>query len=96
MKDDLFKPYIKPNNDPIYVNRQSNHPPKVLENIPIGINTGISDISSNEEIFNEAAIVYQESLDKSGFKYKMKYNPTPENHENSRKSKNRNEENIVV
>ena len=32
--NNLYKPYRKPNNKPIYINKQSNHPPKVLKQIP--------------------------------------------------------------
>ena len=34
----IYKPYRKPGDKPQYVNAWSNHPPRVLENIPIGIN----------------------------------------------------------
>ena len=29
-----FKSYRKPNNDPIYVHKDSNHPPQVLKELP--------------------------------------------------------------
>ena len=33
----LFKPYRKPGDKPLYVSAQSNHPPQILKNIPLGI-----------------------------------------------------------
>ena len=56
----------------------SNHPPNIINNIPESINTRISLISANEEIFNQSAPVYQEALEKSGYSYKLKYNPKPQ------------------
>ena len=70
------KPYMKPNNTPQYVHKESNHPPNIIKNIPEGINKRLSTISSNEDIFNQAAPTYQEALGKSGYAYKLKYNPT--------------------
>ena len=69
----IYKPYIKPNNKIQYVNAKSNHPPAVLKNIPLGVNKRLSEISSNEDIFNKAAPVYQKALDDSGYKHQLHY-----------------------
>ena len=37
-----FAPYRKPNNQPLYVDSRSNHPPSILKQIPITINKRIS------------------------------------------------------
>ena len=68
-----YGPYLKPNDHPVYVHAGSNHPPKVLENIPKGINRRLSRISATKEIFEAAAPVYQAALEKSGYKYKLSY-----------------------
>ena len=47
-------PYMKPNSTLQYVNTKSNHPPTVLKSISVGINKRLSEISSNEEVFNKA------------------------------------------
>ena len=73
----IFKPYMKENDIPIYVNKASNHPPNVLENIPLGINRRLSRISTNGEIFNNAAPPYQEALEKSGHNHQLKFEPPP-------------------
>ena len=52
------RPYVKPNNTPLYVHTKSNHPPHVLKQIPISISKRISNISSNEDIFKKAAPYY--------------------------------------
>ena len=71
----IYKPYMKENDMPVYVNKQSNHPPKVLKNIPLGINERLSRISANEEEFRKAAPPYQEALRKSGFNHQLEFKP---------------------
>ena len=41
LKNQIFKPYIKPGDKPVYVNSQSNHPPSIIKNIPISINKNL-------------------------------------------------------
>ena len=62
---EIYKPFIKPGDKPIYVHSKSNHPPSILRNIPLAINNRLSKISANEEIFNRAAPVYQAELNKN-------------------------------
>ena len=66
---------MKPNSTPIYVNRKSNHPRSVLENIPKSVNLRLIKISSSKEIFDSACPPYQEALNKSGYNYKLTFNP---------------------
>ena len=66
---------MKPNNEILYVNIGSNHPPNILENIPASVNKRLSMLSKTEEIFNNSAVPYQEALKKSGYSYKLKFNP---------------------
>ena len=51
-----FKPYMKPNNTILYVNRLSNHPPAILRNIPENVNRRLSSLSCNEKVFKDAAV----------------------------------------
>ena len=67
-----YKPYMKPNNKLLYVHRLSNHPPALLKNIPGNINKRLTEISSNEQVFNEAIPPYQQALEKSGYDFKLK------------------------
>ena len=67
---------MKPNHTPTYVHRESNHPKSILQNIPLSINKRLSLISSNEEVFKSAIPPYQEALEKSGYDFKLKYEPT--------------------
>ena len=63
-----FKPYRKPNNDPIYVHKDSNHPPQVLKELPKTIGKRISTISSSREIFESSKIEYKNALKISGIR----------------------------
>ena len=45
-----IKTLYKPNDNPIDVDSGSKHPPKVLENIPKGINKRLTSISATKEI----------------------------------------------
>ena len=75
-ESESFKPFIKPNNVPQYVHRLSNHPPPVLKNIPVNVNKRLSSISSDEEMFKSAAPLYQEAINKSGYDYQLKFDPS--------------------
>ena len=71
----VYKPYRKPNNKPIYVNKQSNRSPNVLKQLPKSNAKGISDTSSRKDIFDKSISIYQDALDESGFKEELKYAP---------------------
>ena len=64
----LYKPYRKPNNKPIYINKQSNHLPNVIKQLPKSIAKRISDTPSNKYVFDKSISIYQVELPKSGFK----------------------------
>ena len=90
LEKEEYGPYLKPSDTPIYVSAGSNHPPKVLENIPKGVNKRLSTISSSQAIFEKAAPVYQNALEKAGYNYKLHYEHIdPETEGGSRKRKNR-------
>ena len=73
LKDGTYRPYRKPNDNPTYVHAQSNHPPLNLKAIPRNVNYRLSTLSSNKQIFDEEAPLYQRALDRSGYNYKLEY-----------------------
>ena len=73
LENDRFYPYIKPGDKPKYVNAKSNHPPAILKNIPLAVNRRLSNISSSREVFDNAAPLYQEELDRAGYSHKLEY-----------------------
>ncbi len=46
-----FKPYRKPNDDLLYINRHSNHPPSIIKQLPTSINKHISAFLTDEQLF---------------------------------------------
>ena len=59
------------------------NPANILKQLPISIETRLSNLSSNSEIFHEASKRYQNILNQSGYDYKLQYKPP--NNENEKK-----------
>ena len=81
----IYKPDMKPNDTPLYVHSQSNHPPGILRNIPQSVNRRLSSISANEEVFKQACPPYQEALEKSGYDFQLKFSPIDQPEQKSRR-----------
>ena len=54
LESGLFKPFMKPNDNPIYVHKKRNHPSAIIKNLPESVNRRLSSISANEGIFRDA------------------------------------------
>ena len=61
-----YYPFSKPNNEPVYINAKSNHPPTIIKHLPAAINRRISNLSCNEEEFHKASGPYNAALRASG------------------------------
>ena len=79
LTDSTYKPYHKPNDEICYIHKESNHPPSITKQLPISIETRLSKLSSNEKVFNESVPIYQEALDKSGYKDQLTFQKTSTN-----------------
>ena len=55
-----YKPYNKPDNNPL--------PPNIIKNLPGNISKGINTLSADEATFNKSKDLYNNALAKSGFK----------------------------
>ena len=66
----LFQPYRKPNDEPLYINSKSNHPPKQVH---AAINRRLSASSSIKETFDKAKPLYDKALRSSGFNANLHY-----------------------
>jgi hypothetical protein len=84
LSDGSYRPYRKPNNDPIYVNSHSNHPPSIIRQLPESINKRISQLSSDELSFNLSAPVYEAALQRSNYHTTLKYNSSTNSNTTSR------------
>ena len=89
--NNTYQPYRKPNSETVYINKQSNHPPNILKDLPKAINKQITDTSCNQDIYDTAKITYEEALHKSGFneELKCKNKDSEEQTRNEEKSKRR-------
>ena len=68
-----YKTYNKPNNVPLYVHKQSSHPPNVTKNIPLAVNQRISSNSSDSKLFDDTKGPFQEALKRSGYDHELKF-----------------------
>ena len=70
--NNTYQPYWKPNSETVYINKHSNHPSNILEELPEAINKRITDISCDQDIFDTAKATYEEVLRNSGFNQELK------------------------
>ena len=63
---DIYQPYKKPNDEPLYINKNSNHPSTVIKQIPKAISKQMSDISSSKEIYDQNISYYKDASKHSG------------------------------
>ena len=66
--DETYKPYKKPNDQLLYVNTSSNHPPQIIKQLPISISNRLSNNSSNKQVFDMSKNEYEKALRGSGYK----------------------------
>ena len=67
LNNGIYKPYKKPNDRLLYINKSSNHPPQIINQLPKIISDRLSRNSSNKEVFNTAKGEYEEALKRSGY-----------------------------
>ena len=88
-----YRPYTKPGNSHLYVHTESNHPPTITKRIPKSIEVRLSNISSNEAIFNKSKNQpMKKALWIAGLKTTLNYqpkNPTTQNATTSKTNKQR-------
>jgi hypothetical protein len=86
LTDGTYKPYRKPNNDPLYINRSSNHPPSILRQLPTSVNKRINKLSCDKTTFDAAAPLYNDALKRSNFHTNLTYEPNANNQTNNSNS----------
>ena len=59
-------------------------PPSILRSVPEAIKKRLSNISSDKNAFDSAVPPYQEAQQKSGYHFKLQYNPQPSKPKRSR------------
>ena len=72
-----YWPYRKPENQPLYINTKSNHPPPIKKQLPHMIASRISQNSSDINEFQKAKSIYEYALKKSGYDENLQYASKP-------------------
>ena len=63
LMEQTYQPYRKPNNEPVYIKIQSNHPPNIIADIPKAISKRLTNISCNKNVFDRNVGIYQTAFD---------------------------------
>ena len=71
-----FRPFRKENDYPVFINAQSNHPPKIIKQINPMINHRLSSHSSNENVFNKEKPIYVNALKNSNLPCDLQFTPS--------------------
>ena len=84
LNDGTYKPYRKPNDETIYIHSKSNHPKNIINQLPLSIESRLSKLSSNKNIFDESTKYYQENLTKCEYEHTITYQPNKIEHQAKR------------
>ena len=73
LNSESYQPYRKPNDEPLYIDRNLNHPPTILSRILQTINKRISMMSSNCELFSMTTPMYNAALENDCYAERVNY-----------------------
>ena len=73
LSENCFKPSYKDKQTPSNINVNSNHSRLIIRQIPNAVNIRIYRLSSTKKIFHENNRMYDETVEKSGFKQRLEY-----------------------
>ena len=73
LANDSYKPYRKPNNEILYIHKESNHPPSITKHLPAAISRRIASLSSDKQAFDSVAHAYDNALKQSNYTTKLQY-----------------------
>lgn len=74
LRNGSYQPFKKPNDDPVYVNCNSNHPSNILKQLPLMINKRLCNISSDEVQFCRHKEYYENKLKDAGYAHQLTFN----------------------
>ena len=81
LNSESYQPYRKPNDEPLYINRNWNHPPTILSRLPQTISKRLTSLSSNYELISRAAPMYNAGhTEKINYHSKINDNKPSRNH----------------
>ena len=73
LSNNTYKPFLKTDQYPSYINVNSNHPKTIIKQAPKAVKLRIRNLSANKKIFQESSKIYMDALKNSGFREKFTY-----------------------
>ena len=70
LSDGSYKPFDKPNSEINYIHRESNYPLSIIKKLMLSVESRLSKLSFDENVLIQAASVYQEALNRTGYDHK--------------------------
>ena len=86
LKTEKHWPFRKPNDQQLYININSNHPPSIKKGLPNMISNRLSEFSCDLDNFKKAILPYKNAIKQSGYKDNLIFNET-QSRNKSRKRK---------
>ena len=90
LKTGKYYPFRKPDNNPLYINAKSNHPPSIIKQVPASISSRISTLSCDANGFQNTAQLYNNALKSSGYNENIQYVKNQNQRTNKNKNRSRN------
>ena len=78
LNDQTYEPYRKPNNNPVYINKHSNHSPNIINEVPKAISKRLASISCNKNVFDRNIGIYNTTWKNSAFDETLTYDEQDE------------------
>ena len=78
LNDQTYETDRKPSNEPVYINKQSNHPSNITADIPKAISKCLTNVSCNKNGFDRSVDIYQTALKNNRFDGTITYNDQSE------------------
>ena len=88
LSDNTYKPFLKTDQYPSYINVNSNHPKNIIKRAPKAVKLRIKNLSANEKIYQESSMIYKDARKNSEFREEFTYQeeniPNDDNKENKK------------
>ena len=100
LSNNTYRPFIKMDQSPSYININSNHPKSIIKQVSKAVNLRIRNLSANKEIFRKGSKMYIDALKSSGYKenftYKEEKMPNDNNKEINKENRRKNRKRKII
>ena len=87
LEKDEYSPYRKPNDEPVYIDINSDHPPMIKKQLKNMIQKRLSTLSSSKSVFDRNKSIYETALKNAGHQHNLEYEDVENVTSNKRKRK---------